>query len=115
MGVEHYLVDEEGGNVLDCHKWYEIAPADWGNVTDAEIEAAGEKYDWLPAIAIRWRREVCGGRQLQLTTDMSDCLWHDDEWKRLPGWTLYTPWYPDTLPQKGWVRYPVAEKLTPRE
>ena len=52
MGVEHYLVDDTGKAVLDCHKWYDLSPADEDDVTDAEISAASGRYDWLPAVAI---------------------------------------------------------------
>jgi hypothetical protein len=105
MGVEYYLVDEEGRNVLDCHKWYAIDPADYDDVTDAEIEAAGAVYDRLPAVAIRWRREVCGGRKLRLATDGERYPWLDDAWERAPGWTLCTPWNQEYPPPTGWVKY----------
>ena len=114
MGVEYYLIDDEGKNALDCHKWYGVSAADDDNITDAEI-AACTRFDWLPACAIRWRGEVCGGRKLRLVTDLYDLPWEDYDGNALPGWTLYTPWYgyaDAPPPPDGWVKYPsgVAEE-----
>ena len=98
MGVEYYLVDDEGKNVLDCGKWYALRPEDYCNVTTADIEAArmceklgDDRATQIADIAIRWVVEVCSGRRVRLVTDD----WCDEPWlnhqtyAQLPGWTMY--------------------------
>lgn len=92
MGVEHFLVDDEGKNVLHCHKWYDLEYERRDDITDEEIMAARGKYPWLPELVVRWRREACGGRRLRLVTDSGgDEPWMDHETcETLPGWTVYS-------------------------
>jgi hypothetical protein len=116
MGVEHFLVDDEGKNVLGCHKWYDLDPADRANITEAEVLAANEKYPWLPERVVRWMREVAMGRRVRLVTDAEGMYpWTDYESRYFctrPGWTVYTcfhcgdgtaspgevPWPPGAFP-----------------
>jgi hypothetical protein len=103
MGVEYYLVDDEGKNVLDVHKWYALNPEDWSNVTVTDIRAAspcdklGGEVDWLVEAALSWTREVAGGRRVRLVTGCSDqeeVSWND--WrtgKAVPGWTHWSAFY----------------------
>lgn len=104
MGVEHYLVDDEGKNVLGCHKWYDLDYADRDNITEAEILAANERFPHLPALAVQWVREVCKGRRVRLVTDSQGGEpWLDDEtFQTRPEWTCWSAFGATT----GWRNWP---------
>jgi len=98
MGVEHFIVDYAGRHVLDLHKWYDLDPADYDNVTREDLRTAGERNPakaWIAVAALAWVDEFVGARPVALRTDMTDC---EDDWsdympgegRRLrDGWTLH--------------------------
>lgn len=119
MGVEHFLVDDEGKNVLDVHKWYALRPEDWGNVTEADIRAAspcdklGGDVGWLVEAALSWVREVVCGRRVRLVTDCGDVeeqCWLDGRtFKARPGWTVYSAFYRPLAIADGERPWPPSE------
>lgn len=115
MGVEHYLVDDEGRNVLDVHKWYALRPDDRGNVTEADIRA-GSRCDklgdvgWLVDAALAWLREVAQGRKVRLVTDSTDSedqCWMDWEtFRTRPEWTCWSAFWGGSDGCRGWKPWP---------
>lgn len=98
MGVEHYLVDAEGKNVLECGKWYEL---DVRTVCSERDVPNG----WRRPLVCAWLREVCAGRPVRLVTDcgVGDVTEFEDETCRpLPGWTALTLF---GSPSPGWARW----------
>lgn len=90
MGTIHYLIDDEGKNALCVQKWYALSPASWADVTDEEIDAAREGAEVLADTAKAWRREVAGGRGLNLAIDTNRPYpWQDEDYNDIPGWTVY--------------------------
>lgn len=85
MGVEHYLVDVEGKNVLACGKWYAL-DAGYGDVVTVEQMRVAEAHDGV----YRWLREVCQDRPVIVRSDSVEEEWLDPLWfDPLPGWSVY--------------------------
>tara|TARA_R110000868_G_C10818373_1_gene758430 strand:- start:405 stop:755 length:351 start_codon:yes stop_codon:yes gene_type:complete len=105
MGVEYYLVDEAGKNVLACGKYYELT-------TNSPLTAAEVPEGWQRQRVIAWLREVAEGRPCRVVTDCGlgdPSEFEDDLCRPLPGWsgwTLYveagwTSWMPEDVPDTG--------------
>jgi hypothetical protein len=102
MGVEHFIVDVEGRNVLDCHKSYWLPDA--GPVTLHDLRIAAEEAAaneargaWTAERVVAWVDLIASGRPLRIATDAGDDddLWAD--WSQRgpypplrPGWTGWT-------------------------
>ena len=107
MGVEHYLVDNIGKNVLSCGKWYELEAhsVTVDNVPDG----------WRAPAVKRWLREVALGRPVRLVTDCGvgdTSEFEDDLCRPLPGCTGYSLY----IAEAGWTYYeaeslPCAEQV----
>lgn len=98
MGVEHYLVDAAGKNVLACGKYYELMAK---VVTEADVPEG-----WRRQRVVSWLRDVAEGRPCRVVTDCGvgdPSEFEDDLCRPLPGWagwTLYveagwTSWMPE--------------------
>lgn len=86
MGVEHYLVDTEGKNVLECGKWYALEAR-------VDIDENAIPEGWRQPHVLSWIREVCGGRRVHLVTDCGvgdPAEFEDDHGNPLPGWNAWT-------------------------